>query len=91
MNSCKHCMGVKKNEIGETVALCEHSGMWENVTLGSCFGNCDGQEYTKDYIAQCLIQISESAYGWHINDKVLGIDVREFEQLMNVAAEMILG
>lgn len=84
-------MGVKKNEISETVALCEHSGMWENVTLGSCFGNCDGQEYTKDYIAQRLIQISESAYGWRIDDKVLGIDVREFEQLMNVAAEMILG
>lgn len=91
MNSCKHCMEVKKNEIGETVAFCEYSGKWENVTLGSCFGNCDGQEYTKDYIAQRLIQISDSAYGWHINEKVLGIDVREFEQLMNVAAEMIRG
>lgn len=91
MNSCKHCMGVKKNEIGETVALCEHSGEWENVTLGDCFNYCDGQEYTKDYIAQRLIEISNRAYGWHINDKVLGIDLTEFEQLMDVAAKMIRG
>lgn len=90
MNSCKHCMGVKKNEIGETIALCEFSGNWENVTLGSCFGNCEGQEYSKDYIAQRLRQISDSAYGWHVNNKVVGIDVTEFEQLLDAAAEMLL-
>lgn len=91
MNSCKHCMAVKKNEIGEQVVLCEFSGNWENVTLAQCFGNCEEQEYSKDYIAQRLRQISDSAYGWRINDKVLGIDVAEFEQLLNVAADMILG
>lgn len=91
MNSCTHCMGVKKNEIGETVALCEHSGRWENVTLGNCFGNCDGQEYSKDYIAQRLRQLSVSAYNWHINNKVLGIDVMEFDQIVTVAADMIMG
>lgn len=90
MNSCKHCMEIKKNEIGETVAFCEFSDQWENATLGSCFGNCEGQEYTADYIAQRLNQLSECAYDWHIDNKVAGIDVCEFEQLMDVAAKMIL-
>ena len=42
MNSCKHCMGVKKNEIGEQLALCEYSGRWENVTLGGVLGGVQG-------------------------------------------------
>ena len=91
MNSCKHCMEIKKNEIGETIAFCEFSGLWENVTLGSCFGNCGGQEYTADYIARRLQELSFRAYNWNINNKVVGVDVCEFEQLMTVAAEMILG
>ena len=41
---CKHCLGVSQNEIGETVVFCEESDMWENVTLGNCFNNCEGQE-----------------------------------------------
>ena len=90
MKSCKHCLGVKKNEIGETIALCEHSGTWENVTLGSCFGNCEGQEYTADYIATRLNQLSDSAYRWNIDGDVLGIPCTEFELLMNVASKMIL-
>lgn len=89
MNSCKHCIAVKKNEIGEQLVLCEFSGNWENVTLGQCFGNCEEQEYSKEYIAQRLSQISVSAYGWHVQNKVCGIDVTEFEQLMQIAAEMI--
>lgn len=90
MNSCKHCMGVKKNEIGEQLALCECSGQWENVTLGDCFNNCDGQEVTPDYVANRLEQLADTAYNWHINDKVVGIPVTEFEQLMTIAAKMIL-
>lgn len=89
MNSCIHCMGVKKNEIGETVALCEHSGIWENVTLGNCFRNCEGQEFSRDYIASRIEEVGGRAYGWHINNKVFGIPVDEFEMLMNVAARMI--
>ena len=90
MNSCKHCMEVKKNEIGEQVVLCECSGCWENVTLGSCFDNCEGQEFTSDYIASRLIQLADSAYGWNINGNVLGITCTDFERLMNIAAKMIM-
>ena len=90
MNSCKHCMKVKKNEIGEQVALCECSGRWENVTLGDCFDNCDGQEFTPDYIASRLIQLADGAYGWNIDGSVLGIPCTDFERLMNIAAEMII-
>ena len=89
MNSCIHCMGVKKNEIGETVVLCEHSGRWENVTLGDCFGNCEAQEFSRDYIASRIEGVGCSAYGWHIDNKVFGIPVDEFERLMDVAASMI--
>lgn len=89
MNSCKHCLGVKKNEIGEQPALCEYSGEWKNVTLGSCFGNCESQEYTPDYIAANLIQLSDTAYDWNINGKVLGMECIDFVRLMDAAAEMI--
>jgi hypothetical protein len=83
-------MSVKKNEIGEQLVLCELSGQWENVTLAECFGNCEGQELTPDYVANRLEQLACSAYSWHINDKVVGIPVTEFEQLMTIAAKMIL-
>ena len=41
---CKHCIGVVRNEIGETIVFCEERDLWRNVTLGECFGNCDAQE-----------------------------------------------
>ena len=41
---CKHCIGVRKNEIGETIVFCEEWDLWRNVTLAECFGNCDTQE-----------------------------------------------
>lgn len=41
---CKHCMAVTKNEIGETLILCDIWDEWRNVTLGDCFGNCESQE-----------------------------------------------
>ena len=37
---CKHCMDGMKNEIGETLVLCDIWAEWRNVTLGDCFGNC---------------------------------------------------
>lgn len=40
---CKHCLGVHKNEINETVSFCEEWDLWRNVTLGECFGNCEDQ------------------------------------------------
>lgn len=44
-NECKHCMGnPKQNEIGEWIAYCEETASWMNITLGDCFGNCEGQE-----------------------------------------------
>jgi len=41
---CKHCLGCKKNEIGEDVSYCEIWDLWRNVTLGDCFGNCEDEE-----------------------------------------------
>lgn len=41
---CKHCIGITRNAIGETVAFCEEWDLWRNVSLGECFNNCDGQE-----------------------------------------------
>lgn len=41
---CKYCLGVRQNEIGETVVFCEVWDLWENVTLGDCFNNCEDQE-----------------------------------------------
>lgn len=43
---CKHCIGIKTNEIGETIVYCECSDLWKNVTLGECFDNCEAQETT---------------------------------------------
>ena len=44
-SQCIHNVGEpEKNEIGEDIAFCEETGRWMNVTLGECFGNCDGQQ-----------------------------------------------
>ena len=43
---CKHCIGIKTNEIGETIVYCACSDSWRNVTLGECFDNCEAQETT---------------------------------------------
>ena len=41
---CMHCLGVSKNEIGETIVFCEERDLWCNVTFGDCFNNCETQE-----------------------------------------------
>lgn len=43
-NQCIHCLGIEKDPIGEYRAYCEESYQWENITLGNCFGNCEGYE-----------------------------------------------
>ena len=90
MNSCKHCMDVKKNTIGETMALCEFSDEWVNVSNGDCFGNCESQEFTPDYIAHRLQELGVNALHWHLDNMVVGVQVAEFEELMHVAARMLL-
>ena len=51
-NECKHCMGnPEQNEIGEWIAYCEETASWMNITLGDCFGNCEGQE-TEDLMEE---------------------------------------
>lgn len=45
---CKHCIGVRQNEIGEVVAFCDEWDCWKNVTLGDCFNNCEQQEKEGD-------------------------------------------
>lgn len=44
MKECKHAIGEKINEIGETLCFCELTDRLENVTLGDCIGNCESQE-----------------------------------------------
>lgn len=90
MNSCIHCIGLKRDEMGQLKVQCEYSGEWSLAHGGTCFGSCEGQEYSREYIASMLNEVSESAYGWNIDGKVLGIPVNEFERLMDVAAEMVL-
>lgn len=46
-------------------------------------------EYTPEYVANRLEELSDVAYGWHINGKVVGIPVVEFERLLDKAAEII--
>lgn len=46
-------------------------------------------EYTAEYVANRLEQLSDAAYGWNVCGKVVGIPVSEFERLMDAAAEMI--
>lgn len=90
MDSCIHCVGIKKANDGQLMAQCEYSGNWTLAHGGTCFGSCEGQEYSREYIASMLNEVSNSAYGWNIDGKVLGVPVNEFERLMDVAAEMVL-
>jgi hypothetical protein len=46
-------------------------------------------EYTKEYVAAKLEELSDVAYGWNICGKVVGLPVSMFERLMDTAAEMI--
>lgn len=45
--NCRHAIGGKINEIGETLCFCEITDNLENVTLGDCLGNCESQEGDK--------------------------------------------
>jgi len=49
----------------------------------------EGLEYTKEYVAAKLEELSDTAYGWNICWKVVGLPVSMFERLMDTAAEMI--
>lgn len=49
----------------------------------------EGLKYTAEYIADKLEQLSDAAYGWNIDGMVVGMKVRDFERLMDQAAEMI--
>ena len=49
----------------------------------------EGLEYTKEYVAAKLEELSDAAYGWNISGKVAGLPVSMFERLMDTAAEMI--
>ena len=49
----------------------------------------EGFEYTKEYVAAKLKELSDAAYGWNMNGKVVGLPVSVFERLMDTAAEMI--
>ena len=48
MKECKHALGGKINEIGETLCFCELTDRLENVTLGACISNCESQESVKE-------------------------------------------
>jgi len=41
---CIHALCGKLNSLGEVLLHCEMTGEDENVTLGNCIGNCEGQE-----------------------------------------------
>ena len=49
----------------------------------------EGFEYTKEYVATKLEELSDAAYGWNLSGKVVGVPVTTFERLMDTAAEMI--
>ena len=51
--------------------------------------DAEGFEYTKEYVAAKLEELSDAAYGWNISGNVVGLPVRLFERLMDIAAEMI--
>lgn len=46
-------------------------------------------EYTPEYVANRLEELSDAAYGWNMSGKVVGIPVVEFERLLDKAAEII--
>ena len=41
---CIHACDIQTNAIGETIAYCELTAEWMNVSLGDCSGNCDSEE-----------------------------------------------
>lgn len=41
---CIHACDIQANAIGETLAYCELTAEWMNVSLGDCSGNCDSEE-----------------------------------------------
>lgn len=45
--------------------------------------------YTREQLIEKLRNIEKDAYGWHINERVLGIDVSDFENIMHQAACML--
>lgn len=45
--------------------------------------------YTREQLIEKLRDIEKDAYGWHINERVLGIDVSDFENIMHQAACML--
>lgn len=45
---CIHASGIQANAIEETLAYCELTAEWMNVTLGDCSGNCDNEEVDND-------------------------------------------
>jgi len=86
---CKHCKRVKVDKDGERVAVCARDNREHNVDQGRCFGYCRDQVYSPKTVADTLRNLSYDAYNWHINERVVGMDVKEFELLMDTAADMI--
>ncbi|MBR1708807.1 MAG: hypothetical protein IJ719_08270 [Clostridia bacterium] len=89
MDSCIHCMGLKRDSMDQLMVQCEYSMNWTLAHGGSCFGDCDAQEYSAEYIATRLETLRDNAYDYNIGGEVIGIPVYEFERLMNVAVEML--
>ncbi len=58
LRRCKHCLGISGNELGEVIAFCEEWDEWRNVTLGSCFGNCEMEEFNPLTIDQVMEVLS---------------------------------
>ena len=43
-NPCIHACDIRSNAVGETIAYCELTAEWMNISLGDCSGNCDSEE-----------------------------------------------
>lgn len=41
---CIHACDIRYNAVGETIAYCELTAEWMNISLGDCSGNCDSEE-----------------------------------------------
>ena len=44
---------------------------------------------TRNEVINCLLDCEDRAYGYHINEKVLGFPVGQFEDVMHAAAAML--
>ena len=44
---------------------------------------------TRDEVVNCLLDCEDRAYGYHLNEKVLGFPVGQFENVMHAAAAML--